>query len=193
MATFVWTKQGATDVTVGATNIVQFNNDTFNGAIAVNSWNDGTFVATTSQTGDLTSGKTPTNNKFISQTGGTAGDSQVDNGAGTVDLDATTQGEAALKIVFSDTASVTTSSVTFYSYDGTTSATAATGVDFRCAEVTTGSVDIIWTEAEGSGAGMTLDGQGPGTAHTWYISVTASPTTVGLKTALGMEVELTYT
>lgn len=196
-ATFVWTLQGTSPTTIdggGTPDKVQFAGaGGFNTAITVGQWNDTTHVKSNAGAND-SSGNTPNNNKFISQSGGTGGDSQVAHSGGTTDLDATTQAQAALKIDFSDGAvgSVTTSAVTFYSYDGTTPATAQSNIEFRSGEVTDGAEDANFSTPHGSGAGMTLNGQGPAANHIWYVVVTASPTTPGLKTAFAMGISLTY-
>jgi len=190
MATFVWTWQGTTDQTIGTANVIQFNDGTFDNPITVGAYNDGTMIASAGGGGqtNLTSGKAPHNNKYL-----TASTISID-GAGSTALNVTSEANCGLKIVFSDTASVTTSSVTFYAFDGGTPTTdAPVGVTFQCAEETTGSKDATWTNADGSGSAVTLVGQGPGTAHTWYIALSASPDSVGLKSSFALGVSLTYT
>jgi hypothetical protein len=138
---------------------------------------------------DKSAANTPKNNKFISQAGGTGGDSQVDVGAGTVDLDSVSTGDAALKVNFSDAAEVSVIDAVVYGYDGTTPATAPVGVDLRLAEVG----DANFTEAEGSGAPCELaDQTTPATSHDFFVVASASPTSVGLKTAFALRCELTY-
>ena len=188
MATFTWTLQGSTDTTIGATDIIQFaGSGGFDSKITVNAYNDTTHVKSSGGTDD-SSGNTPENNKFISQTGGTAGDSQADWGDGTEDIDAILDAECALKINFADAASVSTESAIFYAYDGTTPATAPTDIDIRAAE----SGDTNFTQAEGSGAALTLTDQGASTSHDFFIILSASPESVGLKTAFAFRCELTY-
>lgn len=187
MATFTWYLQGTSPTTVGATDIIQFaGSGGFNSKITVNEYNDTTHVKASGGS-DLSSGNTPNNVKFISQTGGTGGDSQADWGDGTEDLDAITNAEATLRINFSDASSVITESAIFYAYDGTTPATAPSNVDVRAAEVG----DANFTQAEGSGSPVTITDDTAATSHDYYIAVSVSPTTVGLK-EFAFRIELTY-
>lgn len=188
MATFTWTLQGSTPTTIDASDIVQFaGSGGFDSKITVGQYNDTTHVKA-SGGGNDSSGNTPNNVKFISQTGGTGGDSQADWGDGTEDLDQITNAEATLKINFSHGSSVITEDAIFYAYDGSTTTAVPTGVDFRAAEVG----DALWTEAEGSGAALTITDDTTGTSHDYYIACSASPTSVGLKSAFALRIELTY-
>lgn len=188
MATFTWTLQGSTPTTIDATDIVQFaGSGGFDSKITVAAYNDTTHVES-SVGADDSSGNTPNNNKFISQAGGTGGDSQADWGDGTEDIDAILDAECTLKINFADASSVATTSAIFYAYDGTTPATAPTGVTFVAAE----SGDANFTGAEGSGSGLTLTDQGASTSHDFYILASVSPDSVGLKDSFALRIELTY-
>lgn len=187
MATFTWYLQGASPTTIEATDIIQFAGGTFDSAITVNTWNSSTHVES-SVGADDSSSNTPKNSKFISETGGTGGDSQVDIGGGTVDLDSVSTANCPLKINFSDGASVTTTDTIFYAYDGSTPATAPTGINVRGAE----QGDANWTECEGSASPVTIADDTAGTSHDYFLLVSASPTTVGEKTAFAFRIELTY-
>lgn len=187
MATFAFSLQGTTPTTIEATDKLQFAGGTFDSAIAITEYNSSTHVES-SVGADDSSANTPKNNKFISQTGGAGGKSQVDVGAGTVLLDAVATGSCALKIVFSDASSVATSGAKFYAYDGTTPATAPANITVKAAE----QGDANFTDAEGSGSPVTLTDQSAGTTHNFYIIVSASPDTVGEKTAFAFRIELTY-
>jgi hypothetical protein len=188
LATFTWQLQGSTPTTIEATDIVQFaGSGGFDSKVTVGAYNDTTHVAS-SIGADDSSGNTPNNNKFISQAGGTAGDSQADWGDGTEDLDAILDAECAIKINFSDASSVITESAIFYAYDGSTTTTAPTGVTFVAAE----SGDANFTAAEGSAAAVTLTDQSTGTSHDFYIVASVSPDSVGLKDAFTLRIELTY-
>lgn len=188
MATFTWTLQGSTPTTIDATDIIQFAGAAgFDSKITVGQYNDTTHVKSSVGAND-SSGNNPNNVKFISQSGGTGGDSQADWGDGTEDLDQITNGEATLKINFADASSVITEDAILYAYDGSTPATAPTGVDFRAAEVG----DTNWTQAEGSGSALTITDDTASTSHDYYIAVSASPTSVGLKDAFAIRIELTY-
>lgn len=186
MAVFAWYLQGSTPTEISETDTLQFANGSFDGKITVDEYNDSTHVKTSGEA-DKSAANTPNNNKFISAAGGGGGDSQADWGDGTEDLDAITSGEAAIKINFADASSVITEDAIFYTYDGTTPATPATGLDVQAAEVG----DTNFTEAEGSGSALALEDQGASTSHDFFIVLSASPTSVGAKTGK-MRCELTY-
>jgi hypothetical protein len=187
MATYTWYLQGATPTTIEATDIIQFAGGTFDSAITVGEYNSSTHVES-SVGADDSSANTPKNSKFISQSGGTGGDSQCDIGAGTVDIDAVSTANCPLKINFSDGASVITTNHIFYAYDGTTPATAPTGVTFLAAE----QGDANFTAAEGSASPVTVTDDTTGTSHDFYFLITVSPDSVGEKTAFKLRDELTY-
>lgn len=187
MATYTWTLQGTSPTTLGATDTLQFAGGTFDSSIAVGSYNGSTHVKASGGT-DSSSGNTPNNVKFISASGGTGGDSQADWGDGTEDLDAMLTSEATLKINFSDASSVAVTSHTFYAYDGTTTTAVPTGVTFYAAE----QGDTNWTNAEGSAAALSIADSSAATSHDFYIAVSASPESVGLKDSFTLRDELTY-
>jgi len=187
MATFTWLLQGTTPTTIDATDIIQFAAATFDSAITVGAYNDSTHVESSVGAND-SDGNTPNNVKFISATGGTGGDSQADWGDGTEDLDAILDGECTLKITFADDASVTTTGCIFYAYDGSTTTAVPTGVTFYAAE----KGDANWTNAEGSAAAVSITDDTASTSHDYYIAVSASPESVGEKTAFALRIELTY-
>jgi len=181
MATFTFTLQGTSDTTIGATDVLQFAGaGGFDSKVTVGAYNDSTHVRA-SGGADQSSGNTPRNNKYISST-------EADWGDGTELLTAVTDAECALKINFSDAASVATSSAIFYAYDGTTTTSAPTGVTFYAAE----SGDSTWTGAEGSGSALSLADQAAATSHDFFILVSASPDSVGLKSDFTLRIELTY-
>lgn len=180
MPTFTWTLQGSTPTVIdnGSGDILRFSGAAFADAIYVGEYNDSTHVKT-SGGADKSSGNTPNNVKFISQTGGTGGDSQADWGDGTEDLDQITEAEATLEINVADASNVTVVDAVFYSYDpGQTTADALAGQDVRAAEVG----DANWTEIEGSGNALALDDSStPAMSHDFYIAVSKSPTAIGIK------------
>lgn len=187
MATFTWTLQGTSPTTIEATDIVQFAAGTFDSNITVGSYNDSTHVESNVGADD-SSGNTPNNNKFISQSGGTGGDSQADWGDGTEDIDQILDAECALKINFSHGSAVAVTSHIFYAYDGSTPANGPTGVTFKAAE----QGDANFTDAEGSGSPLTIGDSASATSHDFYILISASPDSVGEKTAFKLRDELTY-
>lgn len=187
MATYTWTLQGTSPTTIEATDIVQFAAGTFGSAITVGQYNSSTHVES-SVGADDSSGNSPKNSKFISQSGGTGGDSQVDVGGGTVDLDSVSTANCPLKINFSHGSAVAVSGHKFYAYDGTTPTAVPTGVTFYAAE----QGDANWVNAEGSAAALTLGDSASNTSHDFFLLISASPESVGVKTAFKLRDELTY-
>lgn len=180
MATFVWVLQGTTPTTIDTQDIIQFAAAAFNDPIFVTEYNDSTHVKDGDDDTDKSAANGPRNNKFISQAGGAGGKSevQVDGGA-TELLDALTNGDAALKITVSDASAIAITDAVFFSYNGVTPATPASGIDVRAAEVT----DTNFTQCEGSAAALVLADQAtPATSHDYYIIISKSPTAVGVKT-----------
>lgn len=178
MTTFIWELQGTSPTTIGATDILQFAGAGFDDPVFVGQYNDSTHVKSNVGADD-SSGNSPRNNKFISQTGGAGGKSEVQvDGGGTELLDALTNGDAALHLDLTDAGAVSIADAVFYSYDGSTPATPAPGIDVRAAEIT----DTNFTQAEGSAAALALADQGtPATNHDYYIVISKSPTSAGLK------------
>lgn len=181
MATFTFQLQGTTPTTIEATDIIQFAGaGGFDSKITAGQYNDSTHVESSVGAND-SSANAPKNNKYISAT-------EVDIGAGTVLLSSLTDADAALKINFSDPSAVATESASFYAYDGVTTTAVPTGVTFQAAEIG----DTNWTNAEGSAAALSLADQAAATSHDFFIAISASPESVGLKDAFSLRVELTY-
>lgn len=181
MATYTWSLQGTSPTTIDATDIVQFaGSGGFDTPITVGEYNDTTHVESNVGADD-SSGNTPNNVKYIAS--GTA-----DWGDGTESLTNMLTTEATLLINFSDASSVTTTSHIFYAYDGSTTTAVPTGVTFQAAE----QGDAAWTNAEGSAAALTVTDDTAATSHDYYIAVSASPESVGEKTAFTLRDELTY-
>lgn len=180
MATYTWTLQGSSPTTIGA-DILQFAGGTFDSAITVGEYNDSTHVEDESTSADNSSGNTPNNNKYISSSEGDWGD-------GAESLSNILDAECALKINFAHGTEVAVSGHTLYAYDGSTTTNGPTGVTLQAAE----SGDANWTNAEGSGSALSLADSGSSTSHDFYIAVSASPESVGEKTAFVIRDELTY-
>lgn len=180
--------QGVTPTTIEDTDYLQFAGASFDDPITVNAYNDTTHVESSAGADD-SSGNTPNNVKFVSQAGGTGGDSQADWGDGTEDLDAITNAEATLKITVAHDSAIAVTNISVYGYDGTTTTNVPTGVDLRIAEVG----DTNWTEAEGSAAALSLtDQETPATSHDFYLAISESPTSIGEKVAQALRIEFTY-
>lgn len=187
MATYTWYLQGVSPTTIEATDIIQFAGATFDSAITVGEYNDSTHVESSVGAND-SDGNTPNNNKFISQSGGTGGDSQADWGGGTEDLDQILTSECALKINFAHGSAVAITNHTLYAYDGSVTTNGPTDVTFVAAE----QGDANFTAAEGSASALAVADSGSSTSHDFYFVISASPDSVGEKTAFAIRDELTY-
>jgi len=187
MATFVWLLQGASPTTIDITDIIQFAKATFDSKVVVGEYQDSTHVESSVGAND-SSGNTPNNVKFISQTGGSGGDSLADWGDGTEDLDVILQAECTIKVTFSHGSAVAVSGHIFFAFDGTTATNGPTGVTSVAAELG----DTNWTAAEGSGTPLTIADSGSATDHDSYINISASPDSVGVKAAFAYRDELVY-
>lgn len=189
MATYTWVLQGSSPTTLEATDILQFAGPGgFDTAITVGEYNDTTHVESSVGAND-SNGNTPNNVKFISQTGGTGGDSQADWGDGTEDLDQITDAECTLEINFSHGSAVAITNHIFYAYNGSSQATGPTDVTVVAAE----QGDANFSNIEGSGNTLSINDSGSATSHDFYIAISASPDSVGEKTAFTLRDELTYT
>lgn len=175
--TFTWELQGLTPTEIGETDVIQFAGGAFNDPVFVGEYQDSMHVRESGGP-ETSDGNTPNNNKFISQAGGTGGDSQADWGDGTEDLDQIANAEAALHILVEEDVNVTVLSPIFFSYNGSNPATPAVGVDVRAAEVG----DANFTQAESNASPLELaDSDTPATEHHFYIVISKSPTTTGLR------------
>jgi hypothetical protein len=177
----VWVLQGTTPTTIGATDSIAFSDGTFGNAITVASYNDGTHVRS-SGAADSSDGNTPNNVKYVASGTGDWGD-------GTESLADILDAECTLKLTISEDSSITVTDITMYAYDGDTTTNAPSGMDVQLAE----SGDAAWTNADGSAAALTIsDSDTPATSHDFYIAVSASPSSVGVKSGNKIRVEFTY-
>lgn len=173
--------QGTTDTTVGATDSLAFSDGTFDNPVQVSSYNDGTHVRS-SGGADSSDGNTPNNVKYVASGTGNWGD-------GTESLADILDAECTLKLTISESTNITVTDITMYAYDGSTTTNAPEGMDVYLAE----SGDTAWTNAEGSGSALTIDDSDtPATDHYFYVAVSASPSSVGVKSANKLRVEFTY-
>jgi len=176
-----WALQGTTPTTIEATDLIQFSDGTFDNPITVASYNDGTHVRASGGTDD-SDGNTPNNVKYVASGTGDWGD-------GTESLADITDGECTLKLTISESTSITVTDITMYAYDGTTPATGPVGVVVYMAE----SGDAAWTEVDGSGTALSItDSDTPATDHYFYVAVSASPESVGVKSSNKCRIEFTY-
>jgi hypothetical protein len=181
MATYTWELQGTTDTTIDATDKIQFAGSTFDSAITVGSYNDSTHVESSGGADD-SSGNSPHNSKYL-----TSSTVSIDGGA-SESLSGVANGSCPIHINFSHGSAVAVTGHSFYAYDGTTTTNAPTGVTFYAAE----QGDASWTNAEGSGSAVSVTDSASATSHDFYLLVSASPSSVGEKTAFKLRSELTY-
>lgn len=181
MATYTWTLQGTSPTTIDASDKIQFAGGTFDSAIQVGQYNDSTHVESSGGAND-SSANTPRNNKYLTSTTVSV------NGGASKALNTITTAECALKINFAHSPAVAVQDHIFYAYNGTTTTVGPTGVTFRAAE----QGNTSWSTPAGSGAALALGNRAAATSHDYYIAISASPDSVGEKTAFVLRDELTY-
>lgn len=180
MATLIWVLQGTTPTTIEATDLIHFANGTFDGAITVGAYNDSTHVENSGGTEDSAS-NTPKNSKYLTS-------STVDIGGGSVALSSVSEANCPLKLTFTHESAVAVTNHKIYAYDGTTTTSVPTGVTFQIAE----QGDEAWTNAEGSAAALNVADSGSAESHDFFFLISASPESVGEKTAFAIRSEFTY-
>jgi hypothetical protein len=181
MADYTWSLQGTTPTTIAATDILQFAGATFDSAITVGEYNDSTHVETNTAT-NKSSGNSPHNTKYLTS-------STVSlNGAASANVSTISTANCPLKINFAHSTAVAVSGHTIYAYNGTTTTTGPTDVTFYIAEQ--GAAN--WTAASGSASALAVTNSASSTSHDFFFLVSASPTSVGEKTAFAIRSELTY-
>lgn len=179
--TQTWLLQGTTPTTLGATDLLQFSDGTFDNPITVSAFNGGTHVRASGGT-DSSAANTPNNVKYVASGTGDWGD-------GTEALSGILDGECTLKLTIAYDTNITVTDITMYGYDGTTTTDAPVGLDLYLAE----QGDAAWTNADGSAAALTItDSSTPATSHDFYVAASASPSSVGVKDANKIRVEFTY-
>lgn len=186
MATFTWTGQGtdnSTNQTIGATDVVRFSGAAWGDNVTVSAYQDSTHVEASGGTHTCSTVHLH-NTKYNNAT------TVSIDGAGAVSLSGSVPatGACPLKINFADASSVVTTGGLFYAYDGSTTTNAPTGVTFQALEQS----DTSWTNAEGSAAAVTINDDTASTSHDYYFAISASPESVGEKTAFKLRIELTY-
>ena len=181
MATYTWTLQGTTPTTIDATDIIQFAGSVFNSAIFVGAYNDSTHIKT-SGGANKSSGNAPHNTKYLTSTTVSL------NGGASVLVSSLTTGNCPIKINFSHTVAVQITDHFIYAYDGTSTANGPTGVTFQVAE----QGDTTWVNADGSAAALAVTDSASATSHDFFFLISASPESVGQKTAFKIRDELIY-
>ncbi len=173
--------QGTTPTTIASDASLQFSDGTFGNPITVASYNDGSHVRSSGGT-DASDGNTPNNVKYVASGTGDWGD-------GTESLEDILDGECTLKVTVSESTNITVTDITLYAYDGTTTTDAPVGMTVQMAE----QGDTSWTQAHGSGSALSIsDSSTPAEDHDFYVAVSATPTSVGVKSANKVRIEYTY-
>jgi hypothetical protein len=204
MATFTWELyMGATPTWSGISGTIVFSgsNTDLTQAITVANWNDGTHDGTDDPGTDNCGANHANNVKWISS-------SEFDTGGGTETINDTNlvATECTLRIHFNHSTAVAITNARFYCYDGSTVTTQATGVDVVCFE--SGRTETAWTVinddtvagaltngsigGDNSGERKSLADSASATDHYWILAVSASPESVGDKTAFDFGCALTY-
>lgn len=179
--TQTWVLQGTSPTTIEATDSIAFSDGTFGNSITVSTYQGGTHVRSSGGVDD-SSGNTPKNSKYL--TGST-----VDIGGGSTALSGISTANCPLKITVAYDSNITISGAVLYPYDGTTPANAPTETTYKMAEQ--GATN--WSTPSGSGTPLTLGDKGtPATSHDYFVLISASPTTVGVKSANKLKLEFTY-
>lgn len=112
----------------------------------------------------------------------------ISTGGGTVNLNTVTSNQS-VRITFTDGATaVSTENGIFYAYDGVVDTNAPMGVTVKGAETT----NATWTSCGGSASAVSLANQGSNVTHYFYVIMSASPDTVGEKTAFAWKISIDY-
>lgn len=175
----------------------------FGTSVTVSSYQDGTFI--TSSAGTV-QGIAANNNKFRHANSGDV------NGIGPLSLLAISNAESTLNVRFTHSTAINIQNAQIRIYDRTNVGRAASGVTSKVAEVihpdtlqtVTGSGDSSWVTPAGSAITVSLT-DSPGVSglhaglsepasvrHDWFVSVSASPTTIGSKTLYGLYTSVEY-
>jgi hypothetical protein len=182
--TWVWTcpRSGFTGGNLDAGEKLGFYGTNFGDPVTVNTWQSSTHFSDDGIATDLCSGVHCNNVRYLTSTTCSL------NGGTAVGLSTLTNNDATLKITLSGLGSVATLGAKFYSYNGTTRATAPDGITCAAAEIGNAS----WSTIAGSGSPLLLADQSAATTHSWYIALSVMPTTSGVKTAFAFAIETEY-
>jgi len=181
---FTWAWQsGSTWHNFSADNMIGFYGTSYGDKVTVNSYQDSHHLRTSSGNDtDACVGPHMTNLKYIS------GSTVSISGSNETNISNVATGDC-IRIRFTDgSTSVSTENVKFYSYDGTTDATAPTGLTPKC--LTTGA--SAWVTPTGSAGYMPMADQGSEINHDYFVGLSATPTSVGEKTDFAWKISLDY-
>lgn len=198
---------GATNESLGASG-VGFYGATFGASVQVGSYQDKTFI--TNSNGTVNAGELD-NNKYV----GTSSGVQV-NGGSTENLSGVPLASATLNVRFTYDDPVQTQNGEARIFDRSDVDNDASGVTCFVAQLVNGGSGVNqstgaaqashngWMELQGSGTVMTLlnspgeSGLSPSgdsttdDQHDWYLSISASPDSIGSKTLFGLFVQTEY-
>ena len=200
------TTTGDWDFTISGTgNRIAFCGATFGSSIGVNEWNDSTHVSNDTMTLDYCATPHMLNCKYISTT-----QAVITGGTVTISTSTVTVTGCTLRIQFTEnTMNTSVSVVRFYAYDGVTPTTPPSGVKVTAFErdttagggsaainkSTSAGVSYAWDTAHGvcgSANKLLLSDETTLTDHYFYLAVSASPSSVGIKTAFVFRIECDY-
>ena len=196
MATFNWEAYVGSWTDIGANTVVFSGSGGLTTPITVGTWNDETHIGNGGPPPDTDQcGGTHCNNiKYISST-------HFDQGSGTETLNDTniTTDECCIRIKFTHTTDVATSSGRFYTFDGST--TTVEAVDIEAYAWEQGQSATTWTQVnddsgsvggDNTGERLDLGNSSSSQTHYFYIAISARPESVGSKTEFDFGVALTY-
>ena len=191
-----------------STSGVGFYGATFGSSVQVASFQDSTFITNSNGT---VNGGAMNNNKYV----GTSSGVQV-NGDSTVNLNTVALASGSLNVRFTFDSVVMTQNGQFRIMDRVDADAPASGVTSEVAQLCNGGSGVDqgtgaaqashngWMALAGSGTTMTLlsspgsgglSPSGTGTTdtrHDWYLTLSATPTSIGSKTSFGAYVSLEY-
>ncbi len=182
--TWVWTcpRSGFTGGNLDAGEKLGFYGANFGDPVTVNSYQSSTHFSDDGVSNDLCTSVHANNVKYLTSTTCSL------NGGASTPLSSLTDNDATLKITLSGLGSISTMQTRFYSYNGTTRASAPDGITCQAAEVGNSN----WTAVGGSGSALALSNQSEASSHSWYIAVSVMPTSAGVKTAFAFAIETEY-
>lgn len=184
-----------------------FYGSSFGRSVAIGSFQTRTYV--TDSTG-VTQAQEVDNIRWFSSSSAILGSAGVEGSA--ILLTAIPNYQATLNIRFTHTSAVKVANASYTIFDRSSLSNAPSGLVCKCAEiihpgvtqVNNGSGDTTWFTASGSPVSVPLvdspgtSGTSPSgsnttdTQHDWFTAISASPLSVGSKTAFGLSVSVEY-
>ena len=185
MATFTWTGQATdtptSDIEIATDDKINFSGAAFDDAITVGAFQTSTHIENSAAAEQCTT-------VHLNNTMYVSSQSISINGGANEALANLTDAECPIEINFAHASAVAISDCTFWGYNATTETIGPTDVSIFCAE----GGDTDWTSGEGSGTALSIGTSASSTTHDFYIGLSASPDSVGEKTAFTYKIGLTY-